>query len=60
MKEWISVEDDLPEINKQVLTYSNNSCRMPIKVNYIFTENQWAYGAYDNITHWMPLPEPPK
>lgn len=58
---WISIKDRLPEISKQVLTYETGNPAMPIKVNYIHNyENEFAYGRNKNITHWMPLPEPPK
>ena len=56
--EWISVKDRLPESAGDYLTYMNY--KKP-KVLYFmdgyFTEHnstRWI------VTHWMPLPKPPK
>jgi hypothetical protein len=51
--EWISVEDRLPEEGDVVLTFSKNGGRAVRK----FDNGQFGY--YDDITHWMPLPDPP-
>lgn len=55
---WISVEDRLPEKNTSVLVSTDNG---------IVFQCLYAYDGWDlwvrnavNITHWMPLPEPPK
>jgi len=59
--EWISVKDRLPKMYERVLTYCPEFPRMPIKVNYIHTyDNEWAYDHSREITHWLPLPEPPE
>lgn len=55
--EWISVKDKLPNENKiEVLVYVEY---IGVEVNYcldgIFV-SQYAH----QITHWMPLPKPPK
>lgn len=58
--EWISVEDRLPEYGKRVIVYRAES--------EIVVEGQdiVAFGSVGNggfpagVTHWMPLPEPPK
>ena len=55
--EWISVEERLPEIGQSVLVYSSKyypvvECRD--LVTYM------RMGNYSGVTHWMPLPEPPK
>lgn len=66
MAEWISVKDRLPEDEKQVLVYDriHKTCTIG---NYKKTEENDYWVAYQgessiwyNITHWMPLPEPPK
>lgn len=61
---WISVKDRLPEMNELCIvttewrgivpaTYGNES--------WIFDEGQgWSEKALSYVTHWMPLPEPPK
>lgn len=50
---WISVEDRLPSEDDQVLGCSINGV-------VITFETLWVedFGIWD-ITHWMPLPEPP-
>ena len=61
---WISVEDELPpkqpnrEQSKNVLVRTNSG---RTKIEYYDYGNDvikewWEY----NITHWMPLPQPPK
>jgi hypothetical protein len=62
MPKWISVEERLPEVAEKVLTYNGNFvsenwlCTVASKVGRI---NVWAYSE-GFVTHWMPLPEPPK
>ena len=67
--EWISVEDRLPEEDARVLAFcgrrseilyyrrkrSGDGCFMYQDELGLLTE---LYGSI--ITHWMPLPEPPK
>lgn len=56
---WISVEDEMPEDNVEVLTI--NKFNFPV-VCYRF-RGYWfsRHGnEYVGITHWMPLPEAPK
>ncbi len=67
MSEWISVKDELPSAHKYVLCYvkptSVNSYR-GIKIKWvtkrasrgIISDISW----FNEVTHWMPLPEPPK
>lgn len=59
---WISVEDRLPKPDKNVLTLKN---RKRVRIGYYSEDcEEWVINnmvAYDEcITHWMPLPEPPK
>jgi hypothetical protein len=56
---WISVKDSLPDIGKDVLTYDGEY----ILVEYLLLDEDiftWSCSDFDDITHWMPLPEPPK
>ena len=67
-QEWISVKDRLPEAgHKPYLT-----CRKTIK-GRIVIESRYLHTSYESpcvaywegkkngeVTHWMPLPEPPK
>ena len=53
VQEWISVEKRLPDVGVEVLVYSEI---VGICVGYYDVD---AFG-YFYVTHWMPLPEPPK
>lgn len=64
MSEWVSVKDRLPEVGSRVLV----SCDDGVCSAMWFLD-QWSMdpiGSYAmdgliyNVTHWMPLPEPPK
>ena len=63
-QEWISVKDRLPEEKVNCIVYYQHA--------YCDNDGYWAIGFcfYDGekfridllykVTHWMPLPEPPK
>ena len=57
---WISVEERLPECYKAVLMlFPDNWVAVAIRAN----TNVYYDGKsepLDSVTHWMPLPEPPK
>lgn len=58
--EWISVKDRLPEVNELVIGYDGYSVQPVIKCR---KKSEWDYvnsGSQVNVTHWMPLPSPPK
>lgn len=68
MSEWISVEDRLPDVDTLVLAtgfdygYQLNKMHYVLAVrfdNYWYSETDFGV-EYKYITHWMPLPEPPK
>jgi hypothetical protein len=70
MSEWVSVEDGLPEIDKTVIGFDGSHLGIYQRV-YIDHEGWFwgiCYNIYDDaevdddykVTHWMPLPEPPK
>lgn len=55
---WISVEDRLPEYNERVLTYVPNPEYSTFKISIL---RGWALRCpAHQITHWLPLPEPPE
>jgi len=68
VSEWVAVETRLPEIgdlfSKEVLAYDGNS----IKVVALFKHSDGRISGYNtrqeeymrNVTHWQPLPSPPK
>ena len=73
--QWISVDDDLPcNHSDLVLTYNNTSfsTKRVLVMTDIHTlflcemkkDNDrgwiWNYSTKDKITHWFPIPEPPK
>lgn len=72
--EWISVKDRLPEFDKRVLALDASkevailrlhsvTGRKTADGDSISTDwyEQTSYDTYyENVTHWMPLPEPPK
>lgn len=63
--EWISVKDRLPEDNENVLAHTRYG---EIRVFLSDEEGDWfdergrfySRNTSGAVTHWMPLPEPPK
>ena len=56
---WISVKDRLPADYQEALVIFNYEL---IAVRF-FCHGKWYSNGYeekDTVTHWMPLPEPPK
>ena len=63
MSEWISVKDRLPEDGQEVFAYCSEADSFEMLVLRCLSENMWinrALDIYENVTHWMPLPTPPK
>lgn len=70
--EWVSVKDRLPDVFDEVLvydTFSNTSISIawrentPRKngiVNWYWNSQMSYPENLTHVTHWMPLPEPPK
>ena len=56
-RKWISVEERLPEEDTEALAYRSGN----IAVEFRWAKC-WENDALSNctVTHWMPLPEPPK
>jgi hypothetical protein len=53
---WISVDERLPEMHEDVLCL----CGRSVEIDFRCSDDTWC-GVHNNpITHWMPLPEPPK
>jgi len=60
MDNWISVKDRLPKIECEVLVYSKENLIQIVSYNIrndLFINYELIY---DDVTHWMPLPKPPK
>ena len=55
---WISVKDKLPEPLEDVLVC--HTCGK-VTCSYKLYAGDWSLESlYGPVTHWMPLPEPPK
>ena len=68
MNEWISVKERLPISGQRVVVFAKSKWGSPhvtICTFYVIRENRviprlrWSRGIYE-VTHWMPLPEPPE
>ena len=63
VQEWISVKDRLPEENTEVLIYCKTNSGKEVffvdKICYFRGLPIWQVWS-EKVTHWMPLPEPPK
>ena len=71
---WISVEEDLPCNHEELIHFdlTNNVLVIDDKQNIFiafmkkYKDNEWIWDSTNNfvflplITHWMPIPEPPK
>lgn len=64
---WISVKERLPIVPDEELDYWVNDKGYPFIVTTedgcVEVQNFWVKGQcfdYDDVTHWMPLPEAPK
>ena len=58
MSEWISVEDRLPDEYADVLVVFPVGSRHIYEVDHV-EDGGWFWNASE-VTHWMPLPEPPQ
>ena len=61
--EWIKISERLPEDIGHYLVYYKECDIGCIAWSFYNSLGQWAssYNTfYEDITHWMPLPEPPK
>ena len=65
--EWISVEDRLPddcylmEKADEYLICCSGYVTSAMYLDGVFTRfGDWQNNDYENVTHWQPLPKPPK
>ena len=65
VQEWISVEDELPEVGGYVVCIAKRnpfSRFMPMVAR--IEKNGWVNPMTEQyiseVTHWMPIPQPPK
>lgn len=64
MSEWISVKERLPDGPQEVFVYPSFFGR-PSAARYYEFSRSWQQAGVNGdiggyVTHWMPLPEPPK
>jgi len=63
---WISVKERLPEMDEWVLIDGPEVCKRidppssNWKEGYAWKRIHESFYSPDDVTHWMPLPEPPK
>lgn len=63
---WISVKDRMPDKNGQYLCWFGKNTIAKGAAIATYLEMWKSFGSlesletYPNVTHWMPLPEPPK
>lgn len=58
--EWIKVTDRVPGTMQFVLAYTSSGprfCRFQINGGFV---DPHTFYSYSGITHWMPMPAPPK
>ena len=66
-QEWISVEERMPDVLQEVFVYRGkhigNLMNIYTYVGGDMWQDEYGFGCRqedEGITHWMPLPEPPK
>ena len=61
-QKWIPVKDKMPEEDVRVIVYSSiKTIGIAYQINDMwFTKDLLMSSPCNKITHWMPLPEPPK
>ena len=63
--EWISVKDRLPKDDEDVLVIDDTG-RMAVSCYFFSSYGSWLWENRDDqvllgeVTHWMPLPNPPE
>lgn len=67
VQEWIPVSERLPENHDSCIVYRVSSfgghfsmLRYSKALGWHFYDSEWGDVTVDDVTHWMPLPEPPK
>jgi hypothetical protein len=60
MSEWIDVKVRLPKLDERVLAWDGEGSNIGF---LLYEDAEWRdirYYEIENVSHWMPLPEPPK
>jgi len=62
--EWISVKDRLPETDNEYIVALDFLEVKSTTMNFMSIPSKWhtmsSIDVSKRVTHWMPLPEPPK
>lgn len=59
--EWVSVRERLPSKGKSVLVMLQEGACLVARIEpWGWVKGYSAADILDDVTHWMPLPEPPK
>lgn len=62
--QWISVRDRLPEPGQKIIAVFRNSGGLMVdQARYrddLFDFSGWCNVQMESVTHWMPIPKPPK
>ena len=56
---WISVKDRMPNVHQRVLVYCQSKT-IEMHVTACMYMGGYFSRKVHNVTHWMPLPEPPE
>lgn len=67
VQQWIPVKERLPENHASCIVYRASSfgghysmLRYSKALGWHFYDSEWGDVTVDDVTHWMPLPDPPK
>lgn len=65
-QKWIPVTERLPKEHDSCIVYRKGTfghfsmLRYTPALGFHFYDSEWGDVTVDNVTHWMPLPEPPE
>ena len=57
---WIPVSERLPDENKRILVLLSSKISVVAYIRQNVWYVAWNQAPLNHVTHWMPLPEPPK
>lgn len=61
VQEWIPVTEKLPKDGERVLiSIGTKGCKHRWSMVDVFKDGDWVLFPTKHVTHWLPLPTPPK